>query len=177
MRKLFLPLILASALPFTLPVSAHDNGDSNVNEALLEEIRMLRRDLQRVMTSHLRASLLIERVRIESELVRELSRELDQRRTNRRYQDMEEQLGWAEQHEEDLERRLTLATGDERLQIERELEMLERRVKMEERRRLEEQDLTMELQQNLDEATARLDQLFEEIASLERELKTGSNRQ
>lgn len=160
---LYLILIATAVAPASF---AHDPADSLDNDSLITEIRLLREELRRMATTNIRATVLVEQVRIQSELVRRLAQDVDQRNMSRVYEEMEMEAGWADDYEKDLERRLTTATGEERTQIERELQQIERRVEMQERRKMQENTRSMEMERRLDEATARLDELFAEIDKL-----------
>lgn len=162
-------LLIALGVIAATPVPAHET-DRSVEEILVDEIRLLREDLRKMATANLQASLLLERVRIQSELVGNLARQVEDRERDRMYQDMEREAGWANDYESQLRERLESATGQTRTELERELQNIRRRVEMEERRRMQEETRFIELQRRLDEERARLDELFEEISALQRGL-------
>ena len=168
--KLLSTLVVAIlATSISIPSLAQE-AQTSTEQTLVEEIRLLREDLRKMAAANLQASLILERVRIQASLVSTLSQQVEQREMSRAYQEMEQNEGWAEDYEKRLRQRLETAGTQEREEIELELSGIRRRVEMEERRRMQEQATFIELQRRLDEATAKLDELFEEISTLQRSL-------
>lgn len=164
-------MIIAVAIATTPAVTAAAQDDE-LTRILIQEIRLLREEMQSIAASNLRSELLLERVRMQSTIVQNLSRELEDRRNQRRYQAMEaESFNYQEQFEEEMKARLrTVTDPNERRQIEREIEMFQTRIEIQARQRLEEEARTIELQQRLDQAQANLDEYFASLDKLIREL-------
>ncbi|MBW3564436.1 MAG: hypothetical protein KY459_06895 [Acidobacteria bacterium] len=168
LRSMIIAVAIAATPAFTVAAQ-----DDELTRVLIQEIRLLREELQSIAASNLRSELLLERVRMQSTIVQNLSRELEDRRNQRRYQAMEEEsFNYQEQFEEEMQARLrTVTDPNERRQIEREIEMFQTRIEIQARQRLEEEARTIELQQRLDQAQANLDEYFEAIDQLIRELE------
>ena len=151
--------IATSALAQTQPATTDE-----VLRALLAEVRALRVTLQQSTAFQLRGQLLLERLRLQQQVVRELSRETDQRNTM-----MEEtQLN---AYAEDIEERLRSETNPEtRRDLERERDQLKRRIEMQ-KKMIEEMKQRQQRQEaRLIEERQRLEAIEAEIAALQKEM-------
>ncbi|HET7711589.1 MAG TPA: hypothetical protein VFL80_06630, partial [Thermoanaerobaculia bacterium] len=96
--------------------------------ALLEEMRAIRLAMQTSSAQELRGRLLIERIKMQQEVVRELSREIEQTPNAA----ISAETDHFAEMEEDIERRVRAETEPERKRmIEREKERIKRRREME----------------------------------------------
>jgi flavin-dependent dehydrogenase len=134
--------------------------------ALLAEMRALRQTIQQNGSNELRGRFLLERTRVQAELVRELQRDVEQRTMSTSV--MEDD--GMEQYIEDLEERLRDAPPEQKRQLERERDQLRRRREMQ-KRQVEEARLRQQrIEQRLAEEREKLETLEAEIATLQREM-------
>lgn len=136
--------------------------------ALLEELRALRTTIQRNSAVEIRGQLLIERARMQNEIVRELSRELEQRQMTG---PMSEDESIIDEAMESFEDRIRTETDSEkRRQLEREREQMKRRREMQ-KRFIEEARLRQQrLESRLAEERDKLQELEAEITALTRDV-------
>lgn len=164
-----LPAAVAVVAFFGVAPELHAQSDSDqVMRALLEEMRALRLTLQKSAAYDLRANVLIERARLQGEIVRELQREVDSRNMSRSMQVEEEPM---DAMVEQLNARLRTETDSEqREQIENELRMMQRRREMyarhQEQMRLYEQQMEVRLAEEKD----KLADIERDIMTLEAEM-------
>ena len=136
--------------------------------ALLEELRALRTTIQRNSAAEIRGQLLIERARMQNEIVRDLSRELEQRQMTGPMSDDEAIVDEAMESFEDRIR--TETDSEKRRQLEREREQMKRRREMQ-KRYIEEARLRQQrLESRLAEERDKLQELEKEINSLTRDI-------
>ncbi|HEY0143596.1 MAG TPA: hypothetical protein VGF48_22085 [Thermoanaerobaculia bacterium] len=136
--------------------------------ALLEELRALRTTIQRNSAVEIRGQLLIERARMQNEIVRDLSRELEQRQMTGPMSDDEAIVDEAMESFEDRIR--TETDSEKRRQLEREREQMKRRREMQ-KRYIEEARLRQQrLETRLSEERDKLQDLEKEINSLTRDI-------
>jgi hypothetical protein len=152
--------------------SAATAGDV-VLQSLLEEIRALRVALQRNSAYELRGRLLIDRARLQQEVIRELSREIEAAGDYMR--PVEVEPAWdieTTMTEANLEGRVAAIPNPEerRKMMEREKLMMGRRREMEARHREQMRLRYQRLEQRLQEETAKLRQIEDELAQIQAEL-------
>ncbi|HEX7704976.1 MAG TPA: hypothetical protein VF701_00810 [Thermoanaerobaculia bacterium] len=162
--------LLATSL--TAQPSTTASGDV-VLQSLLEEIRALRVALQRNSAYELRGRLLIDRARLQQEVIRELSREVEGAGDYMR--PVEVEPAWdieTMMTEANLEGRVAAIPNPEerRKMMEREKLMMEKRREMEARHREQMRLRHQRLEQRLHEETAKLRQIEDELAQIQTEL-------
>lgn len=155
-------LLATSAFAQTTP--AQPQSTDEVLRALLAEVRALRVAIQQTSAHQLRGQLLLERLRIQQQTVRELSRETDQRNTMMEEAQLNTYL-------EDLEERLRAETNPElRRDLERERDQLKRRVELQ-KKMVEDMKVRQQRQEaRLIEERQRLEAIEAELAALQKEM-------
>lgn len=143
------------------------HGDA-LFRALLEEMRLLRTTIQKNAAADIRARTMLERLRLQQEMVRELQREVEGRQTAEEYRTEYEPF---EEMIAQTEARLKEAPdAPSRQQIERELTAIKRRREMEQRNRQRMEVRFRRQEQRLEEETARLRAIEEDLRRLEQQL-------
>lgn len=135
-----------------------------VLRALLAEVRALRMTLQQNGALQLRGQLLVERLRLQQQVVRDLSRESDARNTMMEESQMNAYL-------EDIEERLRSETNPEsRRELERERDQIKRRIEMQKKMVEEMKQRQQRQEARLIEERQRLEAIEAEIAALQKEM-------
>lgn len=165
-------LLVTAALSVPAPASAQavapEESEAALMKVLIEELRALRTTLKQNALLDLRSRLLVDRARLQSQLVGELQREMEQRTMNRSMMIEEEPFEpMIDQFEEQL--RVTTDSA-ERQRIEAELESMKKRREMFARHqeRMREHEQRMELR--LIEERRKLDEIQRDLSSLEAEM-------
>ena len=165
-------LVAALTLPMAPPLQAQSpepaQSDAALMKVLIEELRALRLALQQNALLDLRSRLLVDRARMQSQIVSELQREVEQRTLNRSMMMEEEPF---EPMIGQLEEQMRTATDpDERKRIEMELEGMSKRREMftQHQTRMREHEQQMELR--LVEERRKLDEIQRDIMTLEAEM-------
>lgn len=167
MKKVFAAMIL---LGLTSPLAAQTDEQTNEKllRALLEEMRTLRLTMHKTAAFQLRANVLLERMKLQQQNVRELQQQTDQWNLER--SSMMEREPFDDMISE-VEERFRVETDPERKkQIERELEAHKRRKEMEGRHREQMQVRFQRMEARLSEENAKLRAIEEELARLEAEM-------
>lgn len=163
-------LATTAALPLltAAPASAQsppDTSEAALMRILIEELRALRLTLQQNALLDLRSRLLIDRARIQSQLVGELQREVEQRTMNRSMMIDEEPF---EPMFEQLDEQLRVTSdAAERRRIEAEIDAMKKRREIfgRHQERMLEHEQQMELR--LAEERRRLDEIQRDLMNLE----------
>lgn len=159
-------LFLVVASP-VLAQTADPRGDALLR-ALLDEIRLLRTTIQKNAAADIRARTMLERLRLQQEMVRDLSREVENRQNSDEFRMEFEPF---EEMIQQTEARLKEATEPAaKQQIERELQGLKRRKEMEQRNRQRMEVRFRRQEQRLEEETARLRAIEDDLRRLEQQL-------
>lgn len=136
--------------------------------ALLEEMRALRMTIQKNSSSELRGQFLLERARMQNEVVRELQRELEQRAVNTPMMGDEAMV---EEAAESYEQRIRNETNvEQRRQLERERDQMARRREMQKRYIEEARIRQQRLEARVAEEREKLEALEKEILVLTNEM-------
>jgi hypothetical protein len=155
---------LASGLAQTTGQLAGDE----LLRALLEEMRALRTTIQKNSASDLRGRFLLERARMQNEVVRDLQRELEQRSMNTPQPGDEAMIDDAT---EAFEQRIRNETNvEQRRQLERERDQMQRRRDMQKRYMEEARLRQQRLEGRLSEERQKLDAIEKEILVLSAEM-------
>lgn len=167
--------VIFGTVLLTTPARAQASDTTDVLlRSLIEEIRALRLTMQRSAGYDLRARVLLDRARLQQEIVRELEKDLNQRALNRGAM-MDEQP--MEQMVEQFTEQLRTETDPERRrEIEHQMQMMRRQQQMHarhlERMRLQEQ----QMENRLAEEKAKLDEIQRALMALEAELSAAEPR-
>lgn len=168
MKKMFVAMAIGLAVAAPLTAQSNQAAEQQVLAALLEEMRALRATLQKTAAYQVRAQLLLERMKLQQQSVRELQQQQEQWNLDRgmtlEHEPFEEMVGEME------ERLRTESDSQRKMQIERELKGLERRREMEARHREQLQVRFQRLETRLAEENAKLRAIEEELTRLEAEL-------
>lgn len=153
------------------PAVAHasqPSSDAQLMRVLIEEIRALREAIQQNAALDLRSRVLVDRARMQSEIVRELQREVEQRAMNRA--SMMEEEPFEPMMTQLTEQLRTETDQDKRGQIEIELDMMKKRREMYSRHQemMREQERQMETRLVLEQR--KLDEIQRDIMALEAQL-------
>lgn len=144
-----------------------DDPDHLLTAALVQEIRLLRRDLLASRAAALRADALMTRLRSQQEVVQRLSDRVEGVSREELAREARMSGVYEEERQRLLRRRLATTTDDsQRLEIESELRMLELRQQAEEDRRAEQGRLNADLRNRLSDERARLGEILDEIDRL-----------
>ncbi|HEX6158945.1 MAG TPA: hypothetical protein VF111_02185 [Thermoanaerobaculia bacterium] len=136
--------------------------------ALLEELRALRATIQKNSSAEIRGQLLIERARMQNEIVRDLSRELEQRQMSG---PMAEDEAIVDDAMDAFDDRIRMETDNEkRRQLEQEREQMKRRREMQKRYIEEARVRQQRLELRLAEERDKLAGLEAEITALTRDI-------
>src|SRR5688500_15400094 len=152
-------------------------GQNNTNpqgdalmRALLDEMRLLRTAMERNAAADLRSRLLLERMRHQQDIVRELQREADNRRMEEESRMHTEPFEW---EAATMETRMREATDPAtKRQIEQEMAGMKKRQEMMERHRQRMEVRAQQQEQRLVEETARLRGIEDELQRLAATLTT-----
>ena len=147
--------------------SSDPRGDALLR-ALLEEMRLLRTTIQKNAAADIRARTMLERLRLQQDMVRDLSREVENRQSSDEFRmDFEPFEEMIQQTEARLKEAPDAAAKQ---QIERELQGLKRRKEMEQRNRQRMEVRFRRQEQRLEEETGRLRAIEEDLRRLEQQL-------
>ncbi|MDX1584317.1 MAG: hypothetical protein R3338_12035, partial [Thermoanaerobaculia bacterium] len=132
-RILVLLILLIVSAPLTVSGQPTVEDETDVLlRTLIEEIRALRQTLEKSRVYELRASMLLDQMRVRQSSVDRLRQRIIDLRQQISYDSSEE----LEQYVENVEQRLARETDpDQRRQLERELEMIEKRRELQQKRR------------------------------------------
>jgi hypothetical protein len=136
--------------------------------ALLEEMRLLRTTIQKNSSADLRGRFLLERTRMQNEVVRELQRELEQRSMNTPMAGDEAMIDEATDNYE--QRIRNESNVEQRRQLERERDQMVRRREMQKRYIEEARIRQQRLEARVAEEREKLDALEKEIQVLANEM-------
>lgn len=143
--------------------------------ALLTEMQILRVTLQHNAATELRARVLLERLRIQQDVVRELQREVGQRQLEEEFRLDRMEMEPFEQELENLEIRMRDATDPAtKRQLEQELAGISKRREMFQRQREHMQVRFQRQEQRLAEESARLRGIEDELQRLANALAPAS---
>jgi hypothetical protein len=167
MKKTVLVLTLL-ALASPLAAQTAEETNAQLLRTLLEEIRTLRITMQKTAGHQLRAQVLIERMKLQQQTVRELQQQTDQWNLDR--SSMMEREPFDEMIRDIEERLRTESDPEQKKQLERELDAHKRRKEMEGRHREQMQLRFQRMETRLADENARLRAIEEDLARLEAEM-------
>ena len=165
----FVPFLLSLllAVPLRAQVVVPETSSDEVLRALLSEIRQLRVAMQKNQAHEVRAQILLERLRIQQQTVKELSQQVE----HSPYETTEIATDGFDMHLADVQARLKAETDPQRrTQIEREIQMIGKRREMELKHREQAAVRRSQMEVKLKEESDRLASLEDQLQRLEREL-------
>ncbi|MBK5259370.1 MAG: hypothetical protein JJE51_07235 [Thermoanaerobaculia bacterium] len=167
--SLFVAIVLAGATIGSAQTTSELAGDQ-VLRALLDEIRALRLTIQRNAAADIRGRFLIERARMQQEVIREIAREVEAYNESNR---MSSEIEPFEEMEKEMEARVTAATDPERKKmLALEKERMGKRREMQARQQEQMRQRQQRMENRLAEERDKLRVIEEELAQLQRELTT-----
>jgi chromosome segregation ATPase len=146
------------------------DGERQVLQALLKEVRELRLALQRMNLSAYRAQIVVERIRAQNGRIERLSQELEMVR--REMEGMDDHLPRLKEMLKELEQQVSReGDGPRRAELEMQYKAIKAEMEEQPRRQQRQRDREAQLLTQLQTEQTKLDVLNDRLESLERDLE------